>query len=238
MPRHAIGAISSNCRPKLGLGLLATSCLLLLGCSSGEGELVGFGKYKLGKTTPGDDYVMGRCDPKGSNTFCFMNRSPSIAGHKTQTDLYFRGHGEDAPLIEIQVGVWDCKVGPVSQDLHKKLGEPTEAADKRALWALKKMTVVALLPQDSNLCMVHFLENSDTKRIDSLFRGTKPALNAPAKDALAKDAAAKPTTEAAKDAAAKPATEAAKDAAAKPATEASKDEASKDAAAKPTATAP
>tara|TARA_R110002073_G_scaffold336577_1_gene535922 strand:+ start:5862 stop:6536 length:675 start_codon:yes stop_codon:yes gene_type:complete len=219
MPRHAFGEISSNCRPKLGLGLLATSCLLLFGCSSGEGELVGFGKYKLGKTTPGDSYVMGRCDPKGSNTFCFMNRSPSIAGHKTQTDLYFRGHGDDAPLIEIQVGVWDCKVGPVSQDLHKKLGEPTEAADKRALWTLKKMSVVALLPMDSNLCMVHFLETSDTKRIDSLFRGTAPELNAPAKSAP-KSAPAKDQAEPApaKDEAAEPAP--AKDEAAKPAADA------------------
>jgi hypothetical protein len=114
---------------------------------------------------------MGKCRPEGSNTFCFLNRSPSIAGHKTQTDLYFRGHGDDAPLIEISVGVWDCQVDPVRSDLQKKLGEPAQTANKRARWNLKKMTVIALLPKDKNLCMVHFLDNSDTKRIESLFPG-------------------------------------------------------------------
>jgi len=120
---------------------------------------------------------MGKCRDEGSNTFCFLNRSPSIAGHKTQTDLYFRGHGDDAPLIEISVGVWNCQVGPVRTDLQKKLGEPTKVANTRAIWALKKMTVIALLPKDDELCMVHFLDTSDTKRIDSLFPG--PAANAP-----------------------------------------------------------
>ena len=120
---------------------------------------------------------MGKCRPEGSNTFCFLNRSPSIAGHKTQTDLYFRGHGDDAPLIEISVGVWNCQVGPVRTDLQQKLGEPTKVADRRAIWALKKMTVIALLPKDDELCMVHFLDPGDTKRIDSLFPG--PVANAP-----------------------------------------------------------
>ncbi len=168
------------------------TCLGLLGCSSGEGELVGFGKYKIGKTTPADSYVMGKCRPEGSTTFCFLNRSPSIAGHKTQTDLYFRGHEEDAPLIEISVGVWDCQVGPVSADLQKKLGEPTELANKRALWSLKKMTVIALLPKDDELCMVHFLDNSDTKRIASLFPGTEDLVAPPKEkppEPIANDAA-------------------------------------------------
>lgn len=175
----------------MGSLLAGALCLLAMSCSSGEGELVGFGKYKIGKTTPAHGYVMGKCRPEGENTFCFLNRSPSIAGHKTQTDLYFKGHEDDAPLIEISVGVWNCQVGPVSADLQSKLGDPKEVVGKRALWTLKKMTVIALLPKDEDLCMVHFLDPSDTKRIASLFPGTaapraevsptEPTVPAPAK---------------------------------------------------------
>ncbi len=186
MPRHAIEAFSSNCRWVRGIGLggLATACLVAGACSKDNGDLIGFGKYKIGKTTPADDYVMGKCRPDGDLTFCFLNRSPSIAGHKTQTDLYFQGHAEDAPLIEISVGVWDCQVDPVSRDLESKMGLPDETANKRAIWRLKKMTVIALLPKDDQLCMVHFLDNGDSKRIAKLFPGTSPS--------AAKATAAKP----------------------------------------------
>lgn len=154
--------------------------MMATSCKSDKTELIGFGKYKIGVTTPADSYVMGRCEPRGPNTFCFLNRSPSIAGHKTQTDLYFRGHEEKAPLIEISVGVWDCQVGPVSADLEKKLGAPAERGDKTALWRLKKMTVVALLPKDKDLCMVHFLDPADAKRIDSLYSGNVAPKEEPA----------------------------------------------------------
>jgi hypothetical protein len=170
-------------------------CLLTLGgisgCKSGDKELVGFGKYKIGETTPADSYVMGKCRPEGSETFCFLNRSPSIAGHKTQTDLYFRGHEEKAPLIEIQVGVWNCQPGPVSADLQSKLGDPTQIADKRAMWALKKMTVIALLPKDKELCMVHFLAPTESKRIASLF--PPAAQSAAAQPSAAQPSAAQPS---------------------------------------------
>ncbi|MCP4447808.1 MAG: hypothetical protein GY811_21090, partial [Myxococcales bacterium] len=182
MPRHALRENSSNCCddkcPSM-LGLVAV-CLLLIGCKSGETELVGIGKYEIGKTTPADRHVMGKCRPQGANTFCFMNRSPSIAGHKTQTDLYFRGHDEKtAPLIEIAVGVWSCQVGVVTRELQSKLGEPTQWAKKRALWSLKKMDVVALLPKDDELCTVHFLDKSDSKRLASLFPGDEEAVPKP-----------------------------------------------------------
>lgn len=140
-------------------------------CDKKKAEPAGFGIFKIGKSTPADGF---KCQPEGNYTFCFLNPSPPIAGHKTQTDLYFRGHAEDAPLMEIQVGIWACDPGAVSADLTAKMGEPTERATKRALWRLKKMTVVAQLPKDNELCMVHFLDPAEGKRIAELFAPPAP----------------------------------------------------------------
>ncbi len=173
MLRHAIGVISFQ-------GLVIALVMLASPACSKETELIGFGKYELGKTTPADDHVMGKCRPEGADTFCFLNRSPSIAGHKTQTDLYFQGREETAPLIEIQVGVWNCHPQEVGVDLQAKLGEPTKTANKRALWSLKKMTVIALLPKEDGLCTVHFLALSETERVADLFASEEaPSVKTP-----------------------------------------------------------
>lgn len=140
-------------------------------CDKRKAEPVGFGIFKIGKSTPADGY---KCQPEGDYTFCFLNPSPLIAGHKTQTDLYFRGHAKDAPLIEIQVGVWACDPGPVGADLMAKMGEPSERSAKRSLWRLKHMTVVAQLPKDNELCMVHFLDPGETKRVSELYAPPAP----------------------------------------------------------------
>jgi hypothetical protein len=149
---------------------LAVALAASAGCKKKEADPVGFGIFQIGKSTPKDGYV---CRPDGEQTYCSNNPSPSIAGHKTQTDLYFRGHGDDAPLVEILVGVWGCRPGAVSADLEAKMGEPTQTADKRAYWKLKKMRVVAQLPKEDDLCTVHFLDPSESERLAELFPGAK-----------------------------------------------------------------
>jgi hypothetical protein len=160
---------------RFGLASLVISALALLapGCTQ-DVEHVGFGVYQIGKSTPKDGYA---CRPQDEQTYCSNNPSPKIAGHKTQTDLFFRGHEENAPLVEILVGVWNCRPGDVGADLQGKVGKPTQVGDKRALWKLKKMTVVALLPRpdDKTLCTVHFLDHSETERIAELFPETTEA---------------------------------------------------------------
>ena len=133
-----------------------------------------FGLYEIGVTTPAD---VGVCRPQDDQTYCSNNPSPKIGGGRTQTDLFFRGHEDDAPLVEILVAVWSCKPGQVSADLHKMLGEPTQVATKRTYWRLKEMTVIALLPRENNLCTLHFLDHTETERILELFpekAGAKP----------------------------------------------------------------
>ena len=155
----------------MALVSLSLSLSVVGGCSKSEPELVGFHIYQIGTSTAADGYV---CRPQDEQTYCSNNPSPRIAGHKTQTDLFFRGHAEDAPLVEILVGIWGCKPGQVGADLHAKMGEPSQVADKRAYWRLKKMTVVALLPKDKDLCTLHFLDHSETERIAELFPTLQP----------------------------------------------------------------
>lgn len=152
------------------LGLSVTG-----GCNSKSEEPPKvFNLYQIGKTSPAD---VGVCRPQGDQTYCSNNPTPKIGGHRTQTDLFFRGHEDDAPLVEILVAAWACKPGQISADLHVMIGEPTQVAGKRVYWRLKEMTVVALLPrsEDKTLCSVHFLDHSETERIAELF----PALKSP-----------------------------------------------------------
>lgn len=148
-------------------------------CSKSESELVGFHKYEIGKTTKKDGIA---CSDQGEQTYCSHNDSPSIAGHKTQTDLYFNGHGEDAPLVEILVGIWKCDPGQVSTSLYAQMGEPKEKIGSRMHWAFKHMTVIANLENDKGLCTMHFLDHGEKARIAKLFPRPSPApTTAPAK---------------------------------------------------------
>ena len=199
MPRHQIRAFSSRNHPlggllRLPVILLLAGGLILTGCSKKESELRGFYKYEIGKSTPADGYS---CFPDKEQTKCVLNPSSTIAGHKTQTDLYFRGHAEDAPLVEIAVGIWACQPGKVSAELQGKLGEPVETADRRLLWKLKHMTVIALLPRSDNkeLCMVHFVDPTETAQIAALFADEAPAPQE--KPAAEKPAVEKPAVDAA-----------------------------------------
>jgi hypothetical protein len=171
MPRHQFGANSSS-RKRHWPVLFAFIALasLVSGCSKSgsEPERKVYGLYQIGKTTPAD---VGVCRPQNDQTYCSNNPSPKIAGHRTQTDLFFRGHEDTAPLVEILTGIWSCRPGQISADLHAMIGEPTKTADKRAYWKLDEMTVVALLPKDNDLCTVHFLDHSETERIAELYPG-------------------------------------------------------------------
>ncbi len=173
MYRHQFSANSSASRlqgPIFPLVLLLAGLSLALagGCSKQTEEEPPkvFGLYQIGKTTPAD---VGACRAQDDQTYCSNNPSPKIGGGRTQTDLFFRGHADDAPLVEILVGVWTCKPGQVSADLYKMFGEPTQVGEKRTYWRLKEMTIVALLPKENDLCTLHFLDHSEKDRIAELF---------------------------------------------------------------------
>ncbi len=136
------------------------------GCKKEEPGIVGFHTYEFGKTTKKDGIA---CSKKGTQTYCSNNVSPQIAGHKTQTDLYFNGFEEDAPLAEILVGVWNCRPGDLSLELYEKMGEPFQKTEDKSLWKMKNMTAVALLGRGANLCTIHFLAPTEVKRISELF---------------------------------------------------------------------
>lgn len=171
MHRHQFRAISSSSSGHgpisyLVLALVGLSLATVGACSKPKEEPKVFGLYQIGKTTPAD---VGACRPQDDQTYCSNNPSPSIGRGRTQTDLFFRGHAEDAPLVEILVAVWSCEPGQVSADLHKMFGEPTQIAQKRSYWNLDEMTVVALLPMENDMCTLHFLDHSESERITELF---------------------------------------------------------------------
>ncbi len=154
MPRH------------ISAFVLCFSVFFIANCGKKDTELVGFHKYEFGKTTKKDGVA---CSKRGQQTYCSHNDSPSIAGHKTQTDLYFRGHDEDSPLAEILVGIWKCNPGELSAGLYAQMGEPAEKVGQRLRWEFKNMTAIAILKEDKGLCTLHFLDHSEEKRIAKLF---------------------------------------------------------------------
>lgn len=139
--------------------------LVVVACDRPKPEIDGFGDFHIGKSTIADGYV---CSRRGELTYCSNNPSPALAGHTTSTDLYFRGKGDDAPLVEILVAVNACKDDVVSAALEKKLGDPGERAGDVSMWKQKSAIVVARLPAEPGICEISFLAPTETERIAEL----------------------------------------------------------------------
>src|SRR5690606_25954586 len=134
-------------------------------CKREAPEIDGYGQFHIGKSTLADGYV---CTPRGELTYCSNNPSPPLAGHRTDTDLYFRGTADDAPLVEILVAVNACKPAEVDKALREQLGEPDTDRDALRVWKQKAATVVARVPAEPALCEVIFLAQSETERLAQL----------------------------------------------------------------------
>lgn len=148
---------------KTGLLLWLFACLVH--CKQKTPEINGFGPYQLGKTKSSE---AGRCRPDGEYNYCFLNASSSLAGHKTVTDLYFLGLGENDPLVEILVTVNMCKEDVVANNLVSRLGQPTETHSGVLVWKQTSANVVLQKNVKGGTCEMNILALSEEKRLKQL----------------------------------------------------------------------
>src|SRR5215210_1154464 len=101
--------------------LLATVLAAVTACKKKEGAVDGIGEWHIGKTTVADGFV---CTPwENGLTFCSNQPPKNIGDHTASVDLYFRGHEETSPLVEILLAVQgSCNTESLDKWLTSKLG--------------------------------------------------------------------------------------------------------------------
>ena len=133
----------------LGLTFSSTSC------KRKRAKINGIGEWVIGKTTLASSQCLSAKD--GELSWCTNNHGVGI-GHQTATvDLYFRGHQDNAPLIEIHLAIRGCQVEQARAALVEILEEPHVSVDLTLFWDETKAVVVARLPARHGLCLIHFV---------------------------------------------------------------------------------
>lgn len=143
------------------------AALAAVSCSKKEGPIDGIGNWHIGKTRVTEGTI---CQPQeGGLTWCSHNPEMVIAEHRTSVDLYFRGQGDQAVLVEILLAVAQpCNTEALDRWLTDKLGPATGARGKAMVWSGKAATVAALLPAKDGECRIHFLDPKDDARLAQL----------------------------------------------------------------------
>jgi len=148
--------------------LAVIAALAAVSCSKKEGPIDGIGNWHLGKTKVGEGTI---CQPQeGSDlTWCSHNPEMVIAEHRASVDLYFRGKGEDARLVEILLAIGQpCSNEALDRWLTNKLGAAGGTRGKALVWTGEKATIAALLPAKDGECRIHFLDPKDAARLAQL----------------------------------------------------------------------
>lgn len=148
------------------------SALVLLACGTRVPDTSGVGPYVLGFTHLVDGEVNARCQPSQELTWCFGSPEITLGTQPASVDLYFAGHGKEAPLVEIVLAVRACNVPVVTAALDKAMGAPTESLPKRRQWSRRSAFVLAKLPGSGTTCEIHFVAPSDPQRIAALLSET------------------------------------------------------------------
>ena len=146
-------------------------------CKKKEGPIDGIGAWHLGKTRVAQGTI---CQPQeGSDlTWCSHNPEMVIAEHRASVDLYFRGKGEDAVLVEILLAMAQpCNTEALDKWLTHRLGAASDKRGPALVWRGEAATIVGLLPARDGECLIHFLDPKDDKRLGELTRqpDTAPA---------------------------------------------------------------
>ena len=154
--------------------LAALLSLALSACKKKEGDVDGIGEWHIGKTKVSEGFV---CTPwENGMTFCSNQPPKNIADHTASVDLYFRGHGEDAPLVEILLAVQGaCNTEAIDKWLSSRLGSAPTRRGMAFVWPGKAATVAALLPATDGECRVHFLDPKDETRLAELEKESQKA---------------------------------------------------------------
>lgn len=141
--------------------------LASLSCSKKEGPIDGIGEWHIGKTRVTEGTI---CQPqKGDLTWCSHQPEMTIAEHRASVDLYFRGQGDDARLVEILLAMSQpCNTEALDRWLTSKLGAASGTRGKALVWTTKAATIAALLPAKDGECRIHFLDPRDEARLGEL----------------------------------------------------------------------
>lgn len=148
------------------------AAVVLAGCGEPKAEYAGIGPYSVRKTRLSD--APGRCEPTDlpdgrKATWCYANPPLGVGGKPADVDLYFLGTEPDAPLIEQQLQVRGCQVGPLASYLRKSFGDPIEDHHGTWLaWKNRNVIVIGELPSDPGRCLVRVLPTSEQAEFDRL----------------------------------------------------------------------
>jgi len=150
---------------RLHLVLLAAA--LAASCSKKAGPIDGIGGWHIGKTRVTEGVI---CQPqKGDLTWCSHQQEMTIAEHRASVDLYFRGKGDEAVLVEILLAMAQpCNTEALDKWLTSRLGAASGTRGKAMVWNTKAATIAALLPAKDGECRIHFLDPKDEARLAEL----------------------------------------------------------------------
>jgi len=147
--------------------VLAAVAIALVSCSKKEGPIDGIGAWHIGKTKVTEGVI---CQPqKDDLVWCSHQQDMTIAEHRASVDLYFRGKGDDAVLVEILLAMSQpCNTEALDKWLTSKLGAASGTRGKAMVWNTKAATIAALLPAKDGECRIHFLDPKDEARLAEL----------------------------------------------------------------------
>ena len=139
----------------------------VVSCSKKEGAIDGIGEWHIGKSKVTEGTI---CQPqKGDLVWCSHQVELTIAEHRASVDLYFRGKGEEAVLVEILLAMSQpCNTEALDRWLTKKLGASSGTRGRAMVWTGEKTTIAALLPAKDGECRIHFLDPKDQARLSEL----------------------------------------------------------------------
>jgi hypothetical protein len=147
--------------------LAVLAALAAVSCNKKAGPIDGIGEWHIGKSKVTEGTV---CQPqKGDLVWCSHQVEMTIAEHRASVDLYFRGKGDDAVLVEILLAMSQpCNTEALDKWLTSKLGGSSGTRGRALVWNLEKTTIAALLPAKDGECRIHFLDPKDAARLGEL----------------------------------------------------------------------
>lgn len=149
--------------------ILAAAVLASAAACDKKTEIDGVGPWHLGETIRRDGYV---CTPQSDGiTFCSQQPPLAVAEQQADVLLYFKGHEETAPLIEIILSIDRCKPEGVVLALEHQLGAAHEIEGSTYVWTGKAAVIVGQVPTKEGRCEINFVAPTDAKRIAQLRGG-------------------------------------------------------------------
>lgn len=167
----AAGAIS-GARGRAAALAMAAAVAWGAGCQR-DPEFDGIDRYSLQELTLAD--APGVCTPDDELTWCHTNPSVAIGDQAAAVDLYFRGDGDRAPLVEIVLTIRGCRGDDIARELTGELGDPDGERGSTLRWEGEYAVLFAQLDTGGAGCEINFVDPEDDERIGELRRASAEA---------------------------------------------------------------